>query len=215
MPTQRDDEASVGHLLHARLRAGERTATADIVERYRLHLMRHVQGLKARRNLYTVTAEDLEEVVFEAFAGYLMKPERYDPDRGKSLLGYLKMAVQGDLFNLVDRHRRSSERDVPLDDDRRNREIATVGSFEADAADAIDTAAIVETIMTLAETDEERTVLRLLLDGERTTRVYAEALGIAHLSPREQATAVQRIKDRLDKRRRRRFPEGWQDGYTD
>lgn len=213
MATQPDDEPGLGRFLDAQLKAGELFAADDIVVRYAPHLMRHVQGIKARRNLFSVTAEDLEDIVFEALSSYLTKPERYDPNRGKSLLGYLKMAAEGDLFNLVDRHRRSFGRNVPLEDEHRNSEIAVIGGFEDSAADAIDTAAVVAVVMTLAETDEERTVLRLMLDGEKETPVFAQALGLAHLAPREQTSTVQKIKDRLDKRRRRRFPEGWQDGH--
>lgn len=215
MATQPDDEPSVGRFLDAQLKAGERFAADDIVERYQWHLMRHVRGVRTRKNLYTVTEEDLEEAIFEAFAGYVTKPSRYDPARGKSLLGYLKMAAERDLYNLVDRHRRASRRDVPLEDERRNSEVAIFQGFEDDSADRIDTTAVEDRIMTLAETDEERVVLRLMLDGERETPVFAEALRLTELPPREQTKAVQKIKDRLDKRRRRRFPEGWQDGRTD
>jgi len=215
MATQPDDEPSIGRFLDAQFKAGERFAADDIVERYQWHLIRHAMGVKSRRNLYTVTTEDLEDVVLEAFAGYLTKPDRYDPARGKSLLGYLKMAAERDLYNLVDRHRRASQRDVPFDDERRNSEIAIIHGFEDDSADRIDTQAVEDTIMTLAEDDDERTTLRLMLDGERETSVFAAGLKLTHLTPREQATTVQKIKDRLDKRRRRRFPKGWQDGRTD
>ncbi len=213
MATQPDDEPTLGRFLDAQLKAGELFVRDDIFARYVPLLLSHVQRVKLRSNLFSVTVEDLEEIVSTSLANYLTKPQRYDPVRGKSLLGYLKMDAEGDLLNLVDRHRRSFGRNVPLEDERRNREVAVAAEFEAAADDEIDTAQVVAKVMALAETDEERTVLRLMIDGERQTAVFALALGLTHLPEREQTTTVQQIKDRLDKRRRRRFPEGWQDGH--
>ncbi len=47
---------------------------------------------------------------------------------------------------------------------------------------------------------EERRVMDLMLDGERKTRVYAEALGLSGLPAAEQKREIKRVKDRLKKR---------------
>ena len=50
----------------------------------------------------------------------------------------------------------------------------------------------------------ELQVLDLMLQGERKTAVFAEALGIADLPPSEQEALVQRVKNKLNKRLERR-----------
>jgi hypothetical protein len=49
-------------------------------------------------------------------------------------------------------------------------------------------------------TDVEARVVELMLRGERKTQVYAEAYGIADLSPDEQRRIVKQVKDKLKKR---------------
>ncbi len=48
--------------------------------------------------------------------------------------------------------------------------------------------------------DAESKALELLLDGERKTAVFAEALGIGHLPTTDQRAEVKRVKDKLKKR---------------
>ena len=48
--------------------------------------------------------------------------------------------------------------------------------------------------------DAESRALDLLLDGERKTAVFAEALGIGHLPMKDQRAEVKRVKDKLKKR---------------
>jgi hypothetical protein len=47
---------------------------------------------------------------------------------------------------------------------------------------------------------EDREFLRLRGEGVRSTHVYAQVLGIAHLPAEQQKREVKRAKDRLDKR---------------
>ena len=63
--------------------------------------------------------------------------------------------------------------------------------------------------MAVAWTEEERTVQRLRLEGERSTDAYAAALGWDDLTPAERRRRIYQIKDRLDQRWRRR---GGRDG---
>ena len=50
----------------------------------------------------------------------------------------------------------------------------------------------------------EQRVLELMVQGERKTTVFAQALGIADRSPSEQEAEVKRVKDKLKKRLERR-----------
>ena len=53
-------------------------------------------------------------------------------------------------------------------------------------------------------TSEERAVFSLMPEGERSTGVAAETMGIGELPPSEQSREVKRVKDRSKKRIRRR-----------
>src|SRR5262249_28260279 len=52
--------------------------------------------------------------------------------------------------------------------------------------------------------DGESRALDLILQGERKTAVFAEALGITHLPTSVQRTEVKRVKDKLKKRLERK-----------
>ncbi len=57
--------------------------------------------------------------------------------------------------------------------------------------------------MSVAQTEEERVVMRLMLDGERATAAFAAAIGLSALSIEERRSRVYAVKDRLVKRLRR------------
>ena len=67
----------------------------------------------------------------------------------------------------------------------------------------MDHQAKVQRIFALVPDPKDRAVLRLMLDGERSTSAFAHALGISHLAKREREEGVKRCKDRLIKHIRR------------
>ncbi|HZU05403.1 MAG TPA: sigma factor [Chloroflexota bacterium] len=195
--------------LHARLLAGDPTAPADLAETY-------LPRLVARLGRYykNVDPQLLESAAIDAVLDLAMHPHRYDPARGR-LESYLFMAARRDLLNALQRTQRRAAHERPLtviDPSAGNVELASparnLRASEADdplelliqqeAADPRLMAAIRE------QCDErEWAVFQLMLDGEDRTAAYAQVLGITHLSPREQAQEVKRVKERLKKRARR------------
>lgn len=218
MAPQPDDEAVHGRLLHVNYVAGDPAARGEIFLRYYEALKTHLQIYIKRKQLF-LRAGDIDalvdEAAIDALESYVNRPASYDPAK-RSLGGYLRMAAEGDFKNRltreVGREAGSESGFVRLEDDAWNN-IADEG---IDSLDAIEDEHAAAALLSLAgdvvETDTERTVLRLMLERERGTTVYAMALGLTARSPREQRAEVNRIKDRLTKRLKRRFSGGSSDG---
>lgn len=133
----------------------------------------------------------LADACEETVMGLLRSPGSFDPAK-MPLSAYLLMSVRGDLANIrarVEKRRRvvASWGGVELDELPRNMGV------EADSlADFPEIRAVVESL-----TGEDAVMLRLLCEGERRTAVCAAALGVGHLSPKEQADHVKRVRDRV------------------
>jgi hypothetical protein len=56
-----------------------------------------------------------------------------------------------------------------------------------------------QAVMSSLESDVDRQILSLRLDGVRSTKAYAEVLGIAELPIEQQRRIVKQHKDRIDK----------------
>jgi RNA polymerase sigma-70 factor (ECF subfamily) len=199
---EQDDQKHHERVLHERLLAGDPLATTDLFRHFAVSLFRRLM------TRYPTTDPDLvEQAVSQALLDYFVRPERYD-DSKRSLRGYLTMAAERDLLNLrAVRPRRSRMiRDAsPVELDAEARRQWEEGGDIADAIAEDETASeLWAEAMSVARTDEERTVQRLRLDGERSTAAYAAALGWTDLPFAEQQRRLYRIKDRLDQRWRRR-----------
>jgi hypothetical protein len=186
------------HALHARLLAGDPTASAVVAERYLTAVIEALEWAfpKVDEVLRWTAASD-------AILAYVEAPGAYDPG-ARSLAGYLKMAARGDLLNELDRLKRrppheNLEDHVELAGARRNREEDTP---------EIEQALIDEDFWDKLEahvTDPtERAVLELMMEGERETAAFAVAMGISGLDVEEQRTEVKRMKDKVKARIRRR-----------
>lgn len=209
MATQPDDEAVHGRLLHVNYVAGDPAARGEIFLRYFEALKTHLHIYVRRKQLFLRGGDIddvVEEAVIDALTSYFSRPAAYDPTR-RGLLGYLKMSAEGDFKNRFTREvgrEAGLESDfVELDDTGWN----SVADGGIDPVDAIEdeqaAGALLARAETIVETEEERIVLRFMLERERSTAVYALALGITARTPKEQRAEVSRIKDRLTKRIRR------------
>lgn len=188
-----------GEAIHRRILVGDAAAWAVAFEAYYPSLVRE---LLARHR--PADPQLAEEAAAQAFEAYFRAPEKYDPAR-RGLRGYLTMAANGDLINLLARERRhravlSLDR-VELDDLPRNNPVEE--ALEMMAADETATQ-LWRDAMTAALTPGEQRVLELMRDGVRATGDYAAALGLAHLPLPEQRRAVKQAKDRLKRRVERR-----------
>ncbi len=202
MAGERNDQRDLERALHERLLAGEPLATTDLFRHFAVSLFRR---LTAR---YPTTDPDLvEQAVSQALLDYFVHPERYDATK-RSLRGYLAMAAERDLLSLRQvrpRRTRAIREASPVELDAEARRQWEEGGDIADAIAEDETASELWTeAMSIARTDEERTVQRLRLEGERSTAANAATLGWTDLPFTEQQRRLYRIKDRLDQRWRRR-----------
>jgi RNA polymerase sigma-70 factor (ECF subfamily) len=195
---QRDHE----RVLHGRLLEGDPLATFD--------LFSHFLGILCRRLAiqYQSTDRDLiEEAASQTLLDYFMEPRRYDQGK-RSLRGYLAMSAERDLQNLLVARRNrphllheatGSELDI-----RARRQWEAGGDVADEIVEDEAARAFWEAAMAVARTDEERIVQSLRLDGERSTAIYAAALGWTNLPYADQQRRLYQVKDRLDQRLRRR-----------
>lgn len=200
---ERPDQAPDCEDVHARLVAGEPTASADL---FGCHAASLTRQLTAR---FPTTDPDLiHDAIVTALLDVAEHPDRYDPGR-RSFGGYLHMVAHGDLLNLLEKQRRRRAHetdDDPVELADRGRNILT-GGIDPVATRVLDqdaVAALTEQAMSVARTEEEQIVMRLMLDGERATEAFAAALGMDALSTATQQAHVFRVKDRLAQRLRRR-----------
>lgn len=162
------------------------------------------------------TREDTgSDLAMTVIVSMIQHPERFDPSRGKSLYGYLRMDLKGDVMNHIARVRREPRLlslDAPTgtnDDDVGNQDLGgNLSSDEPGPEAAVLSSAtqawVAQVRRTVVKTDEEGIVFDLqYVHGERSTDTFARALGITDRTPPEQVRAVQQLKDRLATRLRR------------
>ena len=200
-----EDEARIGRLLHARLLVGDPLAKNDTCQHFLAPISQRLQA-KYR----TTDADVVHDAVVDALLDYVERPEQYDPTR-RSLLGFLLMAAERDLQNARPRHVRRQQHEsggdpVELETSGGNIEIARGRDVGDEMADEDAATRLRAEAMAVMADDQERTVLRLMLDGVRETAAYARELGWLNLTPSAQREQVNRLKDRVTKRLRRRLP---------
>jgi DNA-directed RNA polymerase specialized sigma24 family protein len=196
----------VGLTLRARLLAGDTTASSDVVDAYLDDLADWLEKQYERTQ-----PDDCLTAAEDAILGFIKNPMSYEPER-KSLRNYLRMSADGDMKNLLKKERRHSERrlnqelsDPVVEKQLQDKEADPYRVLERRAETAAVDAkvrSLVPNWLAAGSTPEEIQVLGLLRIRERRTRVYAAALGISHLSFKEQQEEVKRAKDRLKKRER-------------
>jgi RNA polymerase sigma-70 factor (ECF subfamily) len=191
--------------LHARLVAGDPTATADVLRDFLDYLVRGLVKKNSRR----VPEELCVEAAEDALLGFVKSPGSYKPELGKRLASYLRMSAQGDLKNILRREsrhwRRKSLEDVELSPDA-GKYLTVHDDPSLRLVHQEDSARATTTVVAPARdglTPAEALALDLILQGERKTAAFAEVLGIAHLSTSDQRAEVKRVKDKLKVRIKR------------
>jgi RNA polymerase sigma-70 factor (ECF subfamily) len=176
--------------LHAALVRGDPTASARIFEALLDPLV--------ERLIYkwkTLDLQKLEDQATDSLIGYVSNPQRYDPQRA-SLLTYLTLDADGDLKNAYRSSRHDREQLTSDVEDALSQRNETTDVELSVEDDRVFLARLQE-----AFPDEcDRRVIYLLLEGERSTSVYATALRISDLPVYEQRAEVKRVKDRIKKR---------------
>lgn len=194
------------HLLekiHRRLVDGDPTAPADLAE-----TVLDALATRLRARFPDVPDPDLiDDAVADAVLNYAERPGQFDPAK-RGLFGYLQMSAGGDLKNAMKTAQRRRQREqslgvVELPADRRNRgSMASEPSttFEDEVVSNSASQRLRAEARAAAETPEDAKVLQLMIDGERRTDRFAEALGLEGLTADECRRRVKRHKDRLKKR---------------
>lgn len=190
-------------LLHERLLSGDMTAPEEAARKYLPLIEAHVAA--RAWNIYHIKDRELiwNATVDAVLLDYILHPARFDPSKS-GLLGYLKRAAERDLINELAKNRRQQRgedlygdveegirgRNKPSELARimRNAEEETVSRIQQQR----DTAAA-----TNADNERDSALLRLMVDGERSTSKFAVVLGIEALPVAEQRRIVKQHKDRL------------------
>ncbi len=190
-------------LLHERLLSGDMTAPEEAARKYLPLIEAHVAA--RAWNIYHINDRELiwNATVNAVLLDYILHPARFDPSKS-GLLGYLKRAAEGDLINEVAKNRRQHRgedlygdveegirgRNKPSELARimRDAEQETIFRIQRQR----DTAAV-----TNADNQRDGALLRLMVDGERSTSKFAVVLGIEALPVAEQRRIVKQHKDRL------------------
>ncbi len=188
--------------LHKRLVDQEPTAPTDLVRLFLDHLIAWL----VKTNRSSIPDDLCVEAAEDALIALAKSPASFNPARGKRLAAYLRMSAQGDLRNILRREGRHLANHIRLEDAELS---PKAGKYLAVRDDPL------RSLERQEETTEARTVmapvreglseaesraLELVLQGERKTAVFAEALGLTHLPVDFQRTEVKRVKDKLKKR---------------
>jgi DNA-directed RNA polymerase specialized sigma24 family protein len=184
--------------LHANLVAANPTASAEIAEILYEWLMRRLKAA-----VPYASTEDVADVAADALVRYLANPDRFRPERGMGLAGFLLMDARGDLLNLLD-SKRPQHRPTPLSDavadqleDRNIRSMTQERMLER-LPSQLD-----ERVLALLPDQRDRGILELMMDGVRDSDAYAALMGLRERSRDIQAREVKRAKDRIRARLKR------------
>lgn len=182
--------------LHQRNLLRDPTASAEISEAFLPYVTGRLR--EAYPTLFDPHLVDTAAV--DGLLDYLSRPEKYDPQLA-TLGKYLYMIARRDLLNLLSKHKRWSapggKESVELD--AGEREYPLDGELTVEERAFIRASPLWAQLDHLITDPRERQALQLMLDGERDTASFADALGLAGQTAEEQAAAVKRCKDRLKK----------------
>lgn len=185
--------------LHNRLLSRDPVATEEMFSLVVPELEKHLR-LQLPSLAVGVDPDIYLAAVYEALTDYFKKPEKYNPKKS-GLLTYLRLASWRDLQNLLKKESRHASGRVPLQSVEFSH--SDGNDISERVAQDLDDQRLVA-YLAQGMSSDERAIFALMMEGERSTRVAAEAMNIAHLSSREQRQQVKRVKDRIKKRIQRR-----------
>jgi len=194
---------------HNLLLAGDPVASAIIADRIYPIMIKHLQYK------YPEISQDIiVSAATDAMINYLKRPEQYNPQKA-SLEGYLKMAANGDLKNILKSEKIRSRKEILRDPLVNEKDIVELheGLPELVAEKAfIGSTASSTPEIELGEKEQEEMLAQIfcndvdqrlglmVINGVRETSHYAEVLSINSLPVTEQRILVKQHKDRIKKR---------------
>ncbi|SRR6266545_5591149 len=179
-------QPSVELALHARVLAEDPVASADafqlLVEPLAA-VLQHNPGC---------TPDEAYDSAVDALFAYLDAPAAFDPARARLCTFLANIARK----RAIDRLRARGSRQKREEDFHGVVELRSLAPNEEMEA-RVEVAELWSKVEQALPGDADRQALRLILDGERSTDVLADALGLASMAPAEQRGAVKRHRDRL------------------
>jgi DNA-directed RNA polymerase specialized sigma24 family protein len=188
--SSKPDIKALGEVLHQRLQEGDEIAVSDLCEQ----LLPIVTAIILRQNP-KLDDHLIHSAVVDAFLNYTNNPSSFDPTRG-SLLSYLRMSAQRDLQNALETlRRREKVVELRLDDPEHVMSDEGVRDIEQELFQK--ESPLIRKVFELVTDETDRQIVRLMMDGIRDTKEFAEVLGIDHLPQESQRAEVKRNKDRI------------------
>lgn len=202
MPTATDDERA----LHARLLAGDLTASAEVAA---LYLPGLVEALSRKYPEVVVRDEAMvRDAATDALLDYVASPASFDPER-RTLRGYLFMAAKGDLLNALAKARREQGREKSVGPVELRQSARNTGVETPKAERELQHQELRARLNELVPDPMEQQVLELMLERERDTMAYAIVMGIVEMDGDARQDEVKRMKDKLRARLKRAGWEGF------
>jgi hypothetical protein len=189
-------------IFHERINDGDIVATAELAELLLPELTRRLTS--KHPSIYDPHLIDM--AVTDALMSYFRNPKQYQSEK-MSLPRYLLMSAKGDLLNYL-RPKKSDQNSVDLVEDVElldgnsekiiGKVVATDGTeLEEDVVARL--SPMSGRLIELFPDIRDQEMVRLMINGVRETREYANLLGIDHLTIKEQQDIVKKQKDRIKK----------------
>lgn len=187
-----------GNEFHSRLLEDDPTVTFDIANVYLLPLIEDL----SQRFPQLDDPHLVPTAVEDALLGYFDKPEQFDPQKGISLFAYLRMSANGDILNLLKKHNTDISKlnfeefvELPLSES----EYRVEPDNDLEALIGRQDSPILAQLADLFPNVVDQEIVMLMMEGERSTHIFAEVLDILNLPVVEQRAIVKRNKDRIKK----------------
>jgi RNA polymerase sigma factor (sigma-70 family) len=188
-----------GVRLRRRLVERDPLAKAELAEEFVPSLTAHLK--KSHPEVQQSDPDLIWDAVTDAVFELANEPQKWNP-KLSSLATYLKMSVEGNLLNALNKRTRRRAKEVELSDDDGNKEVgANPEELALDRLSIND--AMKQQILVAFPNSADRQLLLLMYAKERRTDEYARVLGLTRLSAVDRFATVKKAKDRLKARIRR------------
>lgn len=152
--------------------------------------------------------EACDEAVIHAVYQYKDFPEKYNPEKGKSLFRYLVMAAEADYRHEYDKEMRQTGNWDSLESVDNGDAESELDQYERQIPADVDIEALIEEgesrvwaeIRYHLPDARDQLCAYYMLDNVRETRVYVDIYDLHHLPPNEQDHVVKKHKDRIKKK---------------
>ena len=184
--------------IHKRLCEDDSTAPAELAEGVMEALVE-----KLSHKYPNLSDPDLPvEAAADALMDYIKRPEQFDPIQ-RGLFGFLVMAAEGDLKNALAKIARRQKKEIQLEPVEVDERGGNTRDRTDELDERIDFERLRDALDELFDDPKDRAVVKLIMEGERATEVFAQVLELEALPQNQQRTEVKRNKDRIKKRLQR------------